>query len=100
MAIPAIAPVERPWPWLSFDSEFEPDALPVADELPVAEAVEELVVVVVVNGVSDSLGQSSPGRSIKDELAAYCFWTSKDTLALGLMTPTICQSIHDPGAPQ
>lgn len=97
MAMPAIAPVERPWLWLSAaaEVELEPADEPVV-ELPVG-AEED---VDVVKGVSASFGQSSPGRSIKDELAAYSFCTSKETLALGLITPTICQSIHEPGAPQ
>lgn len=37
---------------------------------------------------------------MKVELAAYCFWTANDTLALGLMTPTIWKSKQEPGAPQ
>lgn len=96
MAIPAIAPVERPWLWLSVASEVE---LEPADE-PVVELPVGAADVDVVKGVSASFGQSSPGRSMKDELAAYCFCTSKETLALGLITPTICQSMHEPGAPQ
>lgn len=72
-----------------------------ADEVSVADGVLEVVEEEdVVKGVSASLGKGSPGNNMKEELAANCFWISSETLALGLMTPTICQSMHDPGAPQ
>lgn len=71
-----------------------------ADEVSVADGALDVVEEDVVKGVSASLGKGSPGNNMKEELAANCFWISSETLALGLMTPTICQSMHDPGAPQ
>ena len=98
MAMPAIAPLDRPLLELAAAGGLEVSDAP--DEVPVEDAVSEEVDEDVGNGVSASSGKGSPGNNMKEELAANCFWTSSETLALGLMTPTICQSMHDPGAPQ
>jgi hypothetical protein len=89
MAIPAMAPPDNDDEWCEAAGEALGDEVGVV-VVEVAEDVGPAVTVVVVNGSgSDSLGQLSPGRSMNDELAAYAFWTSSDTLAFGLMTPTI-----------
>lgn len=74
-----------------------------AEELvPVAGVVDGLVEVVEVvgKGSSASFGNGSPGNNMKDASLASCFCFSKDVVPLGLMTPTICQLMHEPGAPQ
>lgn len=65
----------------------------------VVSTVVAVEVAVVANG-SSSFGHGCPGNKLKDEFAASAFCTSRLTLALGLITPTIWWSIHDPGAPQ
>ena len=99
IAIPAIAPVER-LEWC--------DEVLALVETPVTFAVGLLGVdvavgveaAVVVKGSSASSGHGCPGVSMKDESLANCFWFCRDVVALGLTTPTICQLIHDPVAPQ
>lgn len=101
MAIPAIAPAERP-------ECAGDDVVPASVEAAAAGAVVLLgadvavgvEALVVVKGSVASSGHGWPGVSMKVESLANCFWFTKEVVALGLITPTICQSIHDPLAPQ
>lgn len=70
------------------------------------EAVELAVGLALVDdvatplGMDPSLGQSSPGTSVKVLASASCLWCAKLVLALGFMTPTIPYVVQLPGAPQ
>jgi hypothetical protein len=107
MAMPAIAPVDRldPPEWLASGVAVGATAVVVAEvgEYVAVRLVVYVAVCVCVDVVakgSSSDGQSCPGKSMKDEFAAYSFCTSMDTLALGLMTPTIWKPMQEFGAPQ
>lgn len=56
--------------------------------------VEVGVAVIVMPGGAElvaSAGQLSPGLSMKEEFSASCLWIARETLALGLITPTMPQ---------
>lgn len=73
MAIPAMAPDERPeWPCeLVAPAEVAAEELAPAGD--VAEDVAAAEVLVVVNGSVSSSGQGSPGRSMKLDCDARSF---------------------------
>jgi hypothetical protein len=89
MTIPAMAPEER------LDEWFVLTAAAVVVAAAVGADVEEdldvgVVLALLENGsgvLSD--GQGSPGWSIKLEFSASCRCTASDSLAFGLMTPTM-----------
>jgi hypothetical protein len=55
---------------------------------------------VALNVEEASLGSSSPGTTLNSESFAYSICRSSVCVSFGLITPTICLSIHDPGATQ
>lgn len=74
MAIPAMAPPERPEEWWPLD---EPDEAAALDD--VGDPVEVgLAPALVVKGSGvDSEGQGSPGSSMNVDFFALSFWTAR-----------------------
>ena len=89
IAIPAMAPLERP----ALACGAAASDVVAAAPAEVCDAVGEEPAPLdadVVNGFpSSSDGHGSPGRSMNVESLASCFCVTRDVLALGLITPTI-----------
>ena len=80
MATPAMSPVEKP-EWEG-SGAVEVGAAVGEVEVGVGGPVEK------GSGVL-SAGHGWPGWSMKVEFNAYCFWTARTWVALGLMAPTM-----------
>jgi hypothetical protein len=95
MAMPAIAPPERPeLPPLLLEGAAETAdvvAAGGAEEVDVAVAVVEVGAdeVVVVKGLVSSDGQASPGWSMNVEFFANWVCSNTDSVPFGLIAPTM-----------
>ena len=89
IAMPAIAPAERPELLLDAAGVLVGGGAAV-DDVDVAAAVDAAAdELELENGLFSSAGHGCPGSSIKVEFFAFCVCTSTDSVPFGLIPPTI-----------